>query len=66
MLDELLTNQDRTAGFSLWEDDHCVYVQQHGKQVAVFSNAMNKDTLRAFLDLVMASTGGKAGEPEKE
>jgi len=51
MLEDLLTNEDRAAGFSLWEDDHCVYVLQYGHQVAVFSSSgMTRESLRDFLD----------------
>lgn len=51
MLEDLLTNEDRAAGFSLREDDHCVYVFQCDHQVAVFlSSGMTKESLREFLD----------------
>jgi len=53
MLDDLLTNEDRAAGFTLQEDDHNVYVLQHGHQVAVFSIFMTRESLRAFLDLII-------------
>ncbi|GAH51370.1 unnamed protein product [marine sediment metagenome] len=50
---ELLSDLDRAAGFSLQADDHCVYVLRCGRQVAVFSRAMTKESLRAFLDLII-------------
>lgn len=52
MLDDLLTNEDRAAGFTLREDDHTVLVFRCGNQVAVFSSSgMTRDSLRDFLDL---------------
>ena len=53
MLEDLLTNEDRASGFTLWEDDHCVYVRQWGHQVAVFPRLMTKESLRPFLDLII-------------
>ena len=53
MLDELLTNEDCVAGFTLWEDDHYVHTLQYGHQVAMFSRSMTKETMRAFLDLII-------------
>lgn len=53
MPDNLLNDQDRAAGFELREDDHCVYVFQHGHQVAVFSSSgMTRASLRRFLDAI--------------
>ena len=51
MLDDLLTSEDRAAGFTLREDDHTVLVFRCGRQVAVFSSSgMTRDSLRDFLD----------------
>lgn len=59
MLKELLSDQDRAAGFTLQEDDHCVYVLQYGHQVAVFSSqGMTRDSLWAFLVSSRLSSDG--------
>ncbi len=67
LLDELLTNEDHVAGFTLWEDDHYVHVLQYGHQVAVFSKSVTKESLRAFLDLIIQTQqleGATGEEPE--
>ena len=67
MLEDLLTNEDRAAGFTLWEDDHCVYVLQYGHQIAVFSRSMTKESLRAFLNLIIQTQqleGATGEQPE--
>jgi len=60
MLEDLLTNEDRAAGFTLQEDDHCVFVSRSEKQVAVFSKSMTKESLRAFLDLIIQTQQGES------
>jgi hypothetical protein len=51
MLEELLTNEDRAAGFFLEVDDHTVFVFCCGKKVGVFSGlGMTRESLREFLD----------------
>lgn len=58
MLNELLSDQDRAEGFTLQEDDHCVFVFRCGRQVAVFSSSgMTRESLRDFLDSSSALRG---------
>lgn len=65
MLNELLRNEDIAAGFSLREDDHCVYVLRHGKQVAIFSKVMTKESLRALIDLIVATADNNTEKQER-
>jgi len=59
MLEELLLDQDRVAGFSLSEDDYCVYVCRCGQWVVVFSSSgMTRESLRDFLDSSRLSSDG--------
>ncbi|MBA7698757.1 hypothetical protein ES703_107439 [subsurface metagenome] len=62
--DSFLTSEERANGFMLWEDDHCVYILQCGHQVAVFSKSMTKESLRAFLNLIIQTQ--QEGHKESE
>lgn len=67
MLEDLLTNEDRAAGFTLREDDRCVYILQYGNQIAMFSKPITEALLRAFLDLIIQTQqleGATGEEPE--
>ena len=48
VLEGALTPEQRAKGFSLKEDDHCLYLLYRGKREAVFSaTGARKDTIRA-------------------
>ena len=47
---QILTKDDREAGFSVNEDDHCVYVRRWGREVGIFgSGGFTRESLRSFL-----------------
>jgi len=49
----LTTREQRAKGFSLQEDDHCLYLLYKGKREAVFSaTGARKDTIRATADRI--------------
>jgi len=53
VLDGALTPEQRAKGFSLKEDDHCLYLLYRGKREAVFSaTGATIETIRVTADRI--------------